>query len=162
MFLKTNFRGVFARAMKDLLINGNGLKTKKLIELENALVDSQTRLTNVETTNEVLRKQVEKVTSKNEELEGKLNNVQEQLDNVTAFIRNLRMRAKQKKLSEVSEIEAEDHAEVRRAENLTGKEQKASDLVKEHWTDEEHWRDLTEEQRETLKRHLKTKNENAK
>jgi len=30
-------RGVFQRAMKDLLINGNGLKAKKLIELENVL-----------------------------------------------------------------------------------------------------------------------------
>lgn len=50
-------KGVFQRAMKDLLINGtNGLKTKKLIELENALLDSQKRLTAIETTNEVLRK----------------------------------------------------------------------------------------------------------
>ena len=30
-------RGVFQRAMKDLLINGNGIKAKKLMELENAL-----------------------------------------------------------------------------------------------------------------------------
>jgi hypothetical protein len=37
-------KGVFARAMKDLLINGNGIKAKKLIELENALLESQRKL----------------------------------------------------------------------------------------------------------------------
>ena len=52
-------RGIFTRAMKDLLINGNG-KTKKLIELENALIESQRRLTSVETANETLQNRMEK------------------------------------------------------------------------------------------------------
>ena len=62
-------RGVFARAMKDIVINGNGIKVKKLVELENALLDSQKRLTSVETTNEVLRKELDKVTQKVEFLD---------------------------------------------------------------------------------------------
>jgi hypothetical protein len=66
-------RGVFARAMKDLVINGNGVKVKKLAELENALLDSQKRLTGVETTNEVLRKELDKVTQKVDFLDKYLN-----------------------------------------------------------------------------------------
>jgi hypothetical protein len=66
-------RGVFARAMKDVVINGNGVKVKKLIELENALLDSQKRLTSVETTNEVLRKELDKVTQKVDFLDKYLN-----------------------------------------------------------------------------------------
>jgi hypothetical protein len=54
-------RGVFSRAMKDLLINGNGIKAKKLIELENALVDSQRRITSLETINETLRERMVKL-----------------------------------------------------------------------------------------------------
>jgi hypothetical protein len=55
-------KGVFSRAMKDLLINGgNGLKAKKLIELENALIDSQRKITNLETQNEALRNHMEKL-----------------------------------------------------------------------------------------------------
>jgi hypothetical protein len=54
-------RGVFTRAMKDLLINGNGIKAKKLIELENALIDSQRKITNLETQNEALRNHMEKL-----------------------------------------------------------------------------------------------------
>jgi hypothetical protein len=53
-------KGVFQRAMKDLLINGNG-KTKKLIEIEDALVDSQRKITNLETQNEALRNHMEKL-----------------------------------------------------------------------------------------------------
>jgi hypothetical protein len=48
-------RNVFTRAMKDIAINGNGQKTRKLIELEMALVESQKKLTALETTNEALR-----------------------------------------------------------------------------------------------------------
>ena len=54
-------RGVFQRAMKDILINGNGLKAKKLIELENALIDSQRRITSLETTNETLREKMQRL-----------------------------------------------------------------------------------------------------
>jgi hypothetical protein len=52
-------RNIFARAMKDIIINGgNGLKARKLIELEEALLESQRKLTAVETTNEVLRRRI--------------------------------------------------------------------------------------------------------
>lgn len=54
-------RGIFQRAMKDLLINGNGFKAKKLIELESALIDSQRKITNLETQNEALRNHMEKL-----------------------------------------------------------------------------------------------------
>jgi predicted nucleic acid-binding Zn-ribbon protein len=54
-------KGVFQRAMKDLLINGNGVKAKKLIELENALVDSQRRIKSLETTNETLREKMQRL-----------------------------------------------------------------------------------------------------
>jgi predicted nuclease with TOPRIM domain len=64
---------VFGRAMKDLVINGNGIKIKKLTELENALLDSQKRLTSVETTNDVLRKELDKVTQKVDFLDKYLN-----------------------------------------------------------------------------------------
>jgi len=53
-------RGIFTRAMKDLLINGNG-KTKKLMEIENALIDSQRKITSLETQNEALRNHMEKL-----------------------------------------------------------------------------------------------------
>jgi hypothetical protein len=54
-------RAVYAKAMKDITINGNGIKVKKLMELENALLESQKRLTNIEVTNEVLRKELNNV-----------------------------------------------------------------------------------------------------
>jgi len=44
--------------MKDLAINGNGHKTRKLIELENALIESQKKISALETTNEALRKRI--------------------------------------------------------------------------------------------------------
>jgi site-specific recombinase XerD len=57
-------KGVFSRAMKDLLINGNGLKTKKLIELENALravenenAISKTRIDNLQKSHDDLERQ---------------------------------------------------------------------------------------------------------
>ena len=61
-------RAVYAKAMKDITINGNGIKVKKLMELENALMDSQKRLTNVETTNEVLRKELSSNTQQIKEM----------------------------------------------------------------------------------------------
>jgi hypothetical protein len=49
-------KGVFTRAMKDIALNGNSVRGEKLIELEDALLDSQKRITNLEVTNEVLRR----------------------------------------------------------------------------------------------------------
>jgi hypothetical protein len=65
-------KGIYQRAMKDIVINGNGIKVKKLIELENALEYSQQRLTNVETANEVLRKRLDNVTKEMEQMYGKI------------------------------------------------------------------------------------------
>ena len=42
-------------------INDNGLKVKKLVELEKSLVDSQKRLTCLEETNDILRKELSNV-----------------------------------------------------------------------------------------------------
>jgi hypothetical protein len=61
-------RAVYAKAMKDITINGNGIKVKKLIELETALLDSQKRLTNLEVTNEVLRKELSSNTQQIKEM----------------------------------------------------------------------------------------------
>jgi integrase len=66
-------RGVFTRAMKDIVINGNGIKVKKLVELESALVDSQRRLTSLETTNDVLRRELSSITGKVEFFDKYLN-----------------------------------------------------------------------------------------
>lgn len=123
-------RGVFARAMKDLLINGNGLKTKKLIELENALVDSQKRLTNVETTNEVLRKEVGKVASKNEELGGKVSSLQKQIDDIASSLQKQNQIRIKKQQAEAEEIESQEHAEIREEHNLAEKEKKAPDILR--------------------------------
>jgi hypothetical protein len=64
-------RNIYARAMKDIVINGgNGLKAKKLIELEEALLESQRRVTALETTNEVLRRRVDELeNSQNHKIE---------------------------------------------------------------------------------------------
>lgn len=51
-------KGVFQRAMKDLLINGNG-KTTKLIELENALISLEQENKNLKTRIEVLQSKFE-------------------------------------------------------------------------------------------------------
>lgn len=78
-------RGIFQRAMKDLLINGNGIKAKKIIELETALVDSQRRLTSLETTNETLRNRMERLeqrlTENHLSIEKTITNMQEEQRN---------------------------------------------------------------------------------
>jgi hypothetical protein len=65
-------RGVYLRAMPSLLINGNGVKAKKLMELENALLESQRKISALETTNEVLRKRTDEVETDNKELKSVL------------------------------------------------------------------------------------------
>jgi hypothetical protein len=64
-------RVVYSEAMKDITINGNGVKVKKLMELEGSLLDSQNRLTklentidNLENTNKFLRRKLDEVTQK--------------------------------------------------------------------------------------------------
>ncbi len=62
-------RGIYMRAMKDTLINGNGVKTKKLIEIEQALVESQKQHATLSTTVDFFRKELFRVTSKVELLD---------------------------------------------------------------------------------------------
>jgi len=51
-------RQIYHRAMKDIAINGNGKNVKKLEELTNALVESQKRISALETTNQTLRQKL--------------------------------------------------------------------------------------------------------
>jgi hypothetical protein len=75
-------RGIFLRAMPSMLINGNGIKAKKLMELENALLDSQKRLTSLETTNEVLRKNQVEEERKITTLDSDNTNIKKDYDNL--------------------------------------------------------------------------------
>jgi hypothetical protein len=83
-------RGIYARAMPNLLINGNGVKAKKLIELENALLESQRKITALETTNEVLRKRVD-------ELENGQNTAKEMIGSLSERITYIEKKTKIKK-----------------------------------------------------------------
>ena len=74
-------RSVYNKAMKDIAINGNGVKVKKLIELENALVDSQKRLSAVETTNDVLRNELTKMAGQSD-----VTKLQNQIDEMYKFV----------------------------------------------------------------------------
>lgn len=80
-------RGIYSRAMPNLLINGNGAKTRKLIELEDALLDSQRKITNLETTNEVLRERLD-------ELESGQNTTKELVGNLTERISYIEKKTK--------------------------------------------------------------------
>jgi len=74
-----HLRGIYARAMPSLLINGNGMKARKLIELENALLESQRKMTAVETTNEVLRKRIEQLENGSKTMSETIGNINERL-----------------------------------------------------------------------------------
>jgi hypothetical protein len=125
-------RGVYARAMKDILINGNGMKVKKLIELENALLDSQKRLTNVETTNEVLRKELGKVANKNEELEGKVSSQQKQIDDINVYLQKQEQIRIKKQQTENENLYSKQNVEIRQKENLDEEEKQAPDRLGEY------------------------------
>jgi hypothetical protein len=75
-------RNVFSRAMPSILINGNGAKTRKLIELEQALLESQRKLTVVETTNELLRNRMEKLETTLAGLGVEVNSIKKSVANV--------------------------------------------------------------------------------
>jgi len=83
-------RGIFQRAMPSLLINGNGIKAKKLIELENALLESQRKISALETTNDVLRKRLD-------ELENGQNTTKEMIGNLTDGLSYIEKKTKIKK-----------------------------------------------------------------
>jgi hypothetical protein len=123
-------RGVFTRTMKDLLINGNGIKAKKLMELENALLDSQKRLTNVETANEVVRKELDRTTTKNEELEGKISSQQKQIDDIISSLQIQNQIKIEQQQMESEELEAQEHAQIRDEHNLEEQEKKAPDILR--------------------------------
>jgi hypothetical protein len=56
-------RQIFNRAMPSMLINGNGAKVKKLMELEQALIESQKQILNLTTINQTLVKKIEELES---------------------------------------------------------------------------------------------------
>ena len=68
-------KGVFQRAMKDLLINGNGIKTKKLIELENVLktVESENQISKIRI--DLLQKTIAELGIENKTLKEELSNM---------------------------------------------------------------------------------------
>jgi hypothetical protein len=101
-------RGIFARAMKDMVINGNGIKVKKLVELESALLDSQKRLTNIEVTNEVLRKELNKVNSDLETVTNALKGLKPIIDNMDEVIEFIEKRQEEKELQSRAEGDAEE------------------------------------------------------
>jgi integrase len=103
-------RGVFARVMKDMVINGNGIKVKKLVELESALLDSQKRLTNIEVTNEVLRKELNKVNSDLETVTNALKGLKPIIDNMDEVVDFLEKRKEEKELQSRAEGDAEERA----------------------------------------------------
>ena len=72
-------RSIYLRAMPSMLINGNGVKAKKLMELENALIESQKRVTTLETTNEVLRKKIEQLETDMKETQTDLTDLAQRL-----------------------------------------------------------------------------------
>jgi hypothetical protein len=83
-------KGIFSRSMRDLLINGNGMKAKKLIELETALLESQRKITALETTNEVLRKRLD-------DIENGQNTTKEMIGNLTERISYIEKKTKIRK-----------------------------------------------------------------
>jgi hypothetical protein len=91
-------RGVFTRAMKDLLINGNGVKAKKIMELENALIEGQRRITAFETTNETLRNRMERLEQRlienNLSINKQLANIEQEQRNQSIDILQLQDKAK--------------------------------------------------------------------
>jgi hypothetical protein len=61
---QSELRNIYSKIMKETVINGIGVKSKRLEELENALIDSQKRLGNVELINETLRREMTRVSHK--------------------------------------------------------------------------------------------------
>jgi hypothetical protein len=80
-------KGVFARAMKDLLINGNGMKAKKLIELENALLESQRKISALETTNQVLRQRLDEMENTQKTMHRTITNLDEDIAEIKARLK---------------------------------------------------------------------------
>jgi hypothetical protein len=78
-------RGIFTRAMKDLLINGNGIKAKKLLELENALKQVELENANFKTRIDGLQKQTQEVTEENAQIRKDYDNMKPLLEFVNSF-----------------------------------------------------------------------------
>jgi hypothetical protein len=81
-------KGVFNRAMKDLLINGNGVKAKKLMEIESALKSLEnengifkTRIDLLQKTNIEMKEETEKQQSAINDMEKKHEKEMEELQN---------------------------------------------------------------------------------
>jgi hypothetical protein len=108
-------RVVYAKAMKDITINGswNGAKNKKIVELEQAIVESQNRLTAVEITNEVLRKELDNLTKQLSEAKEWYNQAKPLIENVDEIVEFLNKRNEEKYIEDEvkrQEQEAEELA----------------------------------------------------
>jgi chromosome segregation ATPase len=96
----------------DSTINISSLKIKKLIELENSLMDTQKRLSSLEVTNDVLRKELSNVSGLKEDfdiLEIKMDKMQKRnkeleskLKNITGILKDLQPMVD--KINEISEF----------------------------------------------------------
>ncbi len=98
-------RGIYQRAMKDTVINGNGDQDQETVELESALLDSQRRLTNIETTNEILRKELTRVNEKFDFLDKIINftdaiETKEDFQKAVEFFQDMRWRVEQRRRAE--------------------------------------------------------------
>ena len=113
-------QGVYLRAMKDIVINGNGVKVKKLVDLENALTDSQKRLGALEITNEALRKELSKTSMDLGTVFKQISRMKPIFDNLDEITEFLQERAWQKEQKARAEAEREEQEE--RREILSGEE----------------------------------------
>jgi hypothetical protein len=66
-------RGVYSRAMKDIVINGNGIKSKKLVELENAM-------NQLERENAASKTRIDGLQKQTTELDDQLKNINSVID----------------------------------------------------------------------------------
>ncbi len=115
-------RTVYLKAIKDISINGNsnGLKAKRLIELENALLESQKRLSSLETTNEVLRKELSTVEEDLGKVYGQIANLGPIFDNLDEIKEILQERAWQKEQKARVERDQQEQEEKDKAKGELG------------------------------------------
>lgn len=78
-------RSIFNRAMPSMLINGNGIKAKKLMELENAIVESQKQILNLTTINQTLVKKIEELESQTKTMSKSLIDLTDTMNKILAL-----------------------------------------------------------------------------
>jgi len=107
-------RSVYTKAMKDISINGNGLKSKKFSELENALLDSQKRITSLETTNYVLRKTIDENKQENEDLKKRVDSIMGALKPLLERVDVIEKAFKQQEIEDEIEFQNQQKEEIAR------------------------------------------------